>query len=402
MCGKVGKRAWIALALMLGGIFTKGVHGNGYEVADQGARAIGQANAFAAQADDASAIYYNPAGLTQVRGTQLTGGSYFFFPDVHFSGESGADERMTQWAPIPHFYAASGFGTDRWRFGLGVNNVFGLDEDWGDESFRTLVTKAHLYVINIAPTVAVRVNDHLSLGAELNVYYADAELNRRVPLGPPPMPEATYHLEGQGVSAGATFGAMYKFNERHTLAAVYRSPFSVRLDGEAELEGLASSDADAHIKFPEMAILAYAFRPTQRWKLETDIEFTNWETFDAIRIDADNPALSGSIPTEWLDSMTYRFGTQYDLDRHWAVRAGYAFGQSSTPESTYSPLLPDSNFHSFCAGLGYSQKAWSLDLAYQYILRERTIIHDSINSPLVNGTWENQSHAVALTLTIRF
>src|SRR5438094_8282141 len=56
----------------------------GFRIVDQSASATGQASAFTAQADDASAVYYNPAGMTQLRrgqvspGTLLIGGSTSF------------------------------------------------------------------------------------------------------------------------------------------------------------------------------------------------------------------------------------------------------------------------------------------------------------------------------------
>ena len=42
-------------------------HAAGFRIYDQGAAAAGQSDAFTAQADDASAVYYNPAGMTQIR-----------------------------------------------------------------------------------------------------------------------------------------------------------------------------------------------------------------------------------------------------------------------------------------------------------------------------------------------
>src|SRR5262249_11249181 len=47
---------------------------DGFRILDQGAAATAQGAAFAAQADDPSAIHYNPAGMTQLPGVQLYGG----------------------------------------------------------------------------------------------------------------------------------------------------------------------------------------------------------------------------------------------------------------------------------------------------------------------------------------
>ena len=58
----------------------------GFRNADQGAAATAQGEAFIAQADDASAVYYNPAGLVQLTGTHVAGGSYLLFREIDFTG----------------------------------------------------------------------------------------------------------------------------------------------------------------------------------------------------------------------------------------------------------------------------------------------------------------------------
>src|SRR4051794_23268608 len=94
--------------------------GGGLEVPMQGARAAGQADAFVAQADDPSAIHYNPAGLTQLRGTNVSVGAMGLFPAWTFDADSGPDQSMYLPSVLPHVYAASDFGLDRWRFGFGL------------------------------------------------------------------------------------------------------------------------------------------------------------------------------------------------------------------------------------------------------------------------------------------
>jgi hypothetical protein len=125
----------------------------------QSASATGQAEAFTAQADDASAIYYNPAGLTQLASTEIMAGGYGWFPEIKRENSTGSVE-MNSPALIPHFFAASNLGLSQWCFGVGVNSVFGTGVDWGKNSpFRYLVTDARLTVLNIAPTVVKAMID---------------------------------------------------------------------------------------------------------------------------------------------------------------------------------------------------------------------------------------------------
>ena len=372
----------------------------------QGARAAGQADAFVAQADDPSAIHYNPAGLTQLRGTHVSVGALGLFPQWTFDADNGPDQSMYLPSLLPHVYAVSDLGLDRWRFGFGVNNPFGMNEDWGDKGpLRFLSDQAQLAVINLQPTLAYRVTDDLSVGLGVNFYFGQLFMTRNVLLGPPPTPEGSFHFRGSAWSYGVTPSVMWKIDERHTLAGFYRTPFTLDFGGDANLKipGLPTvgpSRSHLSIDFPQMAGIAYAFRPIRPLKLEVDVVWTDWNTLDNSVVRSGNPAFNGStLPASWESGFSYRFGVQYDLSENWTVRGGYAFGQNAVPSSTFSPLVPDSNFHLFAAGLGYRARNWSLDAAYQLIYREARDIEGGVNSPVVDGTWENTIHTVMLSVT---
>jgi long-chain fatty acid transport protein len=383
--------------------------GGGIEVPMQGARAAGQADAFTAQADDPSAIFYNPAGLTQLQGTQVSAGLYFLQPQWKLEADSGAIEHMNLATWIPHFYAATDFGLERWRFGLGVNNPFGINENWGDSgSLRQIVDQAQLMVINIAPAVSYKLNDNLSVGAAFNIYAGSLVLTRNVVLGPPPFPEGEFHFRGNAYSFGFTPGVLWKINEQHSIGAYYRSAFTMDFKGKAKvsvagMDAAGPSDADASLDFPQSIGGGYAFRPIPTWKIEADVIWTDWHTLDRLRFESDDPNFDGqTLPADWRSGFTYRLGTEYQLDENWFLRAGYAYGQNSVPTATFSPIVPDSNYHLLAAGIGYSTPGWSFDIAGQYIYREKHHVEGSVNSPLVDGDWTNNMYGIMATLTLKF
>src|SRR5579862_5231572 len=88
------------------------VRAGGFELPNQGAAGAGQAEAFAAQADDPSAIYYNPAGIAQLKGTEISAGVYALFPRFRFDADNGPNQEMDLPAVLPHFYAVSDLGTE--------------------------------------------------------------------------------------------------------------------------------------------------------------------------------------------------------------------------------------------------------------------------------------------------
>lgn len=380
--------------------------GGGIEVPMQSAAAAGQADAFTAQADDASAIFYNPAGLSQLSGTNISAGAFYLQPEFHFDGANGSNERENLPALLPHVYVESNAGLDRFRFGLGIDNTFGVDEDWGNTGpLRTLVDQAQLSVINIAPTMAYRVNNALSLGMAFNIYYGDLLLTRNVPLGLPPTPEGSFHLRGSAEAFGVTPGLLWKIDDRNTFGAYYRSPFSLDFDGNASLAmgsagTMGPSPAKAALELPQSAGIGYAIRPTPPLKVEADAIWTDWHAVNELQIRSSNPAFNGqTIPADWNSGFTFRLGTEYKLSDRWTLRGGYAYSQNAVPNSTFSPLVPDSNYHLFSLGAGYAMPAWRFDVAGIYIYRERHHVADSVDSPIVDGEWSNQMFGVMATVT---
>jgi long-chain fatty acid transport protein len=393
----------VALAMAVG-VGVPRAFALGFKNPDQDARATGQGEAFVAQADDASAIYYNPAGLTQIRGTEITSGGMIIFPDSQLKG-GGAGAEMNTMSVLPHLYMATDLGARQspWRFGLGFNVPFGNAAQFAENGpFRYLVTRASMAVFNIQPTVAYQVNDHLSLGAGVNIYDAFTALSQHINASP--FADGHFHFDGDGLAVGGTAGLMWKITPQHTIGVVYRSPFSVNFKGKTDLNtilGQQSVPGDASIQFPQSIAGGYAFRPIKQLKLEADIEWTNWETLNKLVLHAPASMANGTtIPFNWKDSIFYEFGAQYEVNDRWTVRGGYIYSENTVPNSTFSPSVPDSNRHIFSVGLGYAATTrLSVDVVYQYSLSDDRTVN---NGTAASGTWTSDGHSVMVTTSLKF
>jgi long-chain fatty acid transport protein len=399
---------WLLLGIVLPLAMTRCALGGGIEVPMQSSRAAGEADAFTAQANDPSAIFYNPAGLTQLSGTHIQVGAYYLQPEFDFHSDAGQRQHMDLPSVLPHFYAESDFGLKQVRFGIGLNDVYGINEHWGDQGpLNTIVNRASLSVINIAPTIAYQVNDHLSLGVALNVYYGSLDLKRNAILAAPPAPEGEFELKGYDTAVGITAGAMYKINDRNQIGVYYRSPFTLNFNGHAQVTStiipeIGPSQANEKLNFPQSIGLGYAYKPVQPLTLESDVIWTDWHAVDQLKIHSSNPAFNNqTIKADWKSGFTLRAGAEYQLAEHWFLRAGYAYGQGSAPQSTFSPLVPDNTYNLVALGVGYTTDRWSLDLAYDYIDRGVRHIEHSVNSPNVNGKWDNTIYGLMLTLSVK-
>jgi long-chain fatty acid transport protein len=397
----------LSLIALIGLCFGPAVFALGFRNPDQNARATGQGEAFVAQADDPSAVYYNPAGLTQVTGTEGMSGGSMIIRDIKFHPAGGGKSvSMNDPAYTFHLYASSDLKTDRWRLGFGINVPFGTSMNWGNDTpFANILTKANLTVINYAPTVAFKVNDHLSLGAGVSIYQGNTELEFNYDPHKPAGPK--FKFEGSGVAVGGTFGVMWRITDQHTVGIVYRLPFSLQFDGTASVPSYPSAPANCTIQFPQSIAAGYAFRPTKKLKLEFDIEWTDWNTLNTVQLHSNNPTVTGdlrsALPFDWQAGFFYEFGVQYQINTNWVARLGYIFSENTVPDSTFGPMLPDSDRHVFSVGLGYTAKRWEVNLVYQYSLSaDRTINNPPNPYYTVNGTWESQASTIMVTSAIKF
>jgi long-chain fatty acid transport protein len=394
-----------AIAIVIGTGIPK-VFALGFRNADQGAAATAQGNAFIAQADDATAVYYNPAGLTQIPGTEIANGGDLVFPDDRLKGDTFGTQMRTI-SLIPHLYATTDFGMPKspWRFGIGVNIPFGNEAVYAQHGpFRYTITSAELQVINIQPTVAYKFNEHLSLGAGLNVYDAYTALNSHIATGPDPADDGHFHFDATGVALGATAGLMWTITPQHSVGIVYRSPFTVNFKGTADVNIPSllkeSNGGQASLPLPQTVAAGYAFRPVKKLKLEADVEWTDWQPLKQLVLHAPGSEADGeTIPFSWMNSFLYEFGVQYELNPNWKLRGGYIYSTDSVPNGTFSPSIPDSDRQVFSVGVGYARKRFSFDIVYQHTIgADRTVN----NGSAADGTWLTTYNAVMTTCGLKF
>lgn len=392
--------------------------GLGFRNPDQDARATGQGEAFVAQADGPSAVYYNPGGLTQLTGTEFSSGGLLSFRNIRFDGVA-ANEKLNEPAYTGHMYLASDFGLEHWRFGLGVNIPFGNAENWGNHGpFKYQLTQTSLRVINYELATAYKFNEHFSLGAGLNFYDSNTELNRLVPFSLlfPGSPDGRFRFDGKGRAFGATAGLLWTINEQHSIGVVYRSPFTIDYHGVVFVKNdptttLGRSAATAEIIFPQSAAIGYAYRPTPKLKLEVDAEWTDWDTLNTVKLHSPNAAFATDpgavIPFRWESSWFLEGGAQYTINERWTARAGYIFSQNTVPDSTFGPTLPDSHRHVLSAGLGYTLGRITVDVVYQYSLSESRTIRNSLDTNFdgigdADGKWKSDAHTIMITSSLKF
>ncbi|MDF0650598.1 MAG: outer membrane protein transport protein [Nitrospira sp.] len=422
----------------------------------QAARAAGQGNAFSAQADDASAINYNPAGLAQVEGIQTVFGSTAVGGSVEYQSPTGFDSRgdfngSVNWPPPSHFYLSANLSPIRSPMfssvtvGIGLTSPFGSNASYPvDGPFNTAVTSAALPLIDIKPTIAYRISKNLSVGVGADIYtfasflgegHAEQTRISAGALGIPP--GASIEFNGTGTGAGAKASLLYTPVRNGagrpivSLGLVYRSQAVVPLNGSLLVNGAKIADASTDLVLPQIFTGAVAVWPVctseREWKVELDVEYVGWSSNNNLDVRLSNGATIPQ-PQEWKDVPVIALGTEYRwLSPQWlpywemAVRSGYTYTGDPVPDRTFNPATISLPAHTLSLGTGFLCKGagrflgvipcsgesalWpkgiGIDLAYQEWFYEPRTVTGNVN-PTVDGTYHAFVHLGTFSLRTLF
>lgn len=432
---------WLALPLTAFGCFStaNSALASGFAIIEQSVPGLGNAFAgSAATAEDASTIFFNPAGLTYLPGNSFSGAVYSIAPTIRFTnrgsslatgapliggdgGEAGNN------ALVPNLYAAWSL-SDRIKVGLGIGSPFALateyDRDWVG---RYQGVKSKLTTININPAIAARLTDTLSIGAGVNLQYAKAELTNAIDfgligrsVGLPTLPQSAdgfIEVEGDDWSWGYNLGVLYAPSSNTRIGLAYRSPVTHNLKGDADfsvptpLAGLTrtgrftDSDASAKLKLPDTLSLSAYQKLSPKVAIVGDITWTNWSRFKELRVEFDNPAQPDAVqPENWRDTYRFSLGVTYAVNDALTLRAGVAYDQSPVKEEFRTVRVPDANRTWLAIGASYRPSdSLKIDIGYAHILTDRASIDQSnLTEGRVKGRYDNHVDVVGVQVNWSF
>jgi len=404
----------------------------GFRLPDQDAFATARGEAFAATADNPSAIFYNPAGITQLRGHQVRGGVYGLSLDVSYEGPGGSDvENDEDLFAIPQFFYTYTPEDLPLSFGLGVYSPYGLSSRWPDDSgFRTVATEAELTYFCFNPVVAYQILPNLSIGGGMTVNRAEVRLQQG--LFWPAQNFDGFKFKGDSWSVGFNAGLLWKATEQWSFGVNFRSSTQFDLKGYTEAFNSVDlpspafpggslppfahrSDAEAGFRFPLNVVMGVSYRPNPKWNFEFNADYTDWNYLNTVVVQQENawppapfpPLLPNSIPVplNWDSSWYYEFGVTRYFENGWTVSGGYIFNENSVPDATYNPLVYDLDRHFWSVGAGYHWDRASVDVAYQFGYGPTRTVRGSAPSPAgqsADGEYRFLNHALFVSLGWRF
>ena len=393
---KLQRHAWQLGAMLC--CISSSVFASGFSLLEQSASRLGTAfSGTAAAADDASTIFYNPAGMAKLTESQFLVVASGVLISSEFNnqntqpalgqslGNEGGDGGG--WNAIPAIYFATPLN-DRFAVGLGVNAPFGLKLEYDDGwmgRFQALNSEITTY--NFNPSLSWRASEQLSFGLGVNYQRIQAELTNSVnytavvaqglqglvaagQLPASQVPgliaanaglEGNTSLRGDDGAWGFNAGVMFEFSPETRVGLSYRSTVDYTLEGGVRFRpattlnpigagiiaaasapggALATGPATVDLKVPDIAT-ASLYHRVGKVELLADVAWTGWSSIQELRVVRDTGVVLQVTPERWEDAWRYAFGATYQLNDRWKLRGGVAYDETHVPNDNRTARLPD-------------------------------------------------------------
>ena len=407
----------LATALLAVPTFSGKARAEGFALSDFGARGTSLAGGMVGRADDPSAIAWNPAGITQLPGTQTMAGSTFIMPagtvdTIDASGtERSTDVDKHTWVN-PHAYLTHQFNDNIW-LGFGVFSRFGLGNSYPTNwPGRQNLKYVSLKTVSFNPNIAFKVNDNLSLAAGIELMYATMLMKRDSYLGPR-LGYNQQELTGTSIAPAFNLAAHYKFNDQWAAGLTYRSHVTQNVSGNLEFEKkyqmangaylFPNSDLSGHLRLPDTFSFGLTWRPAEDLSFEAGTVYTTWSTYRSLNIHLDDRYGTQYSPKNWRDSWAFNVSTEYRVLDWLTLRGGYVYETSPMQDSTCDYMTPSNGRHRITAGVGFNWDNWTLDLAYAYLVIKHLNYDQSTAAGVLNGySHGGRSHIAAMSLGYKF
>lgn len=383
-------------------------HAAGYALIEQNASGLGNAYAGqAASAQDASTIFFNPAGMTMLPDRQVALAGHLIKPQAEFSGGvtpnigggNGGDAGGL--AFVPNAYFAFRLTPDV-HLGIGAFAPFGLKTDY-DSTWvgRVHAIESELKTINVNPSIAWKLNDALSLGAGVSIQYIEATLTNATGAGLPPVVGA---VKGDDYGWGFNLGLLWKASERTRFGLAYRSKIDHTLEGDLKMNGaVVVAPVYADVTLPDSASLSAFHRINDRWDVMADVSWTSWSRFDVLNVVNAAGVSVTSTPENWDDTWRVSVGANWRLNDRLMLRGGIAYDETPVSDRYRTARIPDEDRTWLAFGAQYRLSPQSLiDVGYAHLFVKDARI-DELRTPLtLRGEYDSAVDILSVQLTHTF
>lgn len=435
----------------------------GFALVEHGASGMGNAYAGAAAvAHDASTIWFNPAGMSELDGREIGLGFHILKSNTEWDDEgtslnasfgggpvSGPDDASPgTTAFLPNFYYSAPINA-QWRYGLGIGAPYGSSTEYEDDwKGRYTTLESGISVIDINPSVSYRVSDKVRLGGGISIQLLSADLQTGIDssaacfgsvgaVEPVACIDAgladfgNQELDSRGKISGDStavsfnIGALFIPREDTRIGVAYRHGASheADVDGDFTVNGtlaavlgsdtpgafLSDSGASAKIDLPATFMVSVAHELNDDIELLADLTWTGWSSFEELRVEYDNPIQPDTLSLqEWEDVIRLSAGINYSLNDKLILRGGLAFDEEAIPSPERRTARIPGNDRTWVAfGAGYDvNDNITLDVGYTHLFLPETAIdntaEESPGASTVRGEFDSSVDIFSAQFTWHF
>ena len=366
-----------------------------------------QGNAFAgatAGAENASYAYFNVAGLTRQKGTQINMGGTYIAPEASASniqgtvGEKGEIQNIVHSAVAPNGTVSYQLNDDV-TLGVALNIPFGMitkhNPGWAGAAHGNT---SRVTAVTTTPMVAWKATDKLSIGAGLPIQYVRARLT-----------STGSAVHGDTVDIGYQLGALYEFTDATRVGVAYRSEINHKIKGKID-SAVPSINQDifARLDLPAMLSTGIYHDINDKWAVMAEYQRVFWSSFDTLDIVGNRSGLLSRTYENWEDSDFFSVGASYQIDDQWKARFGLAYDQGAVKLDSRTPRIPDSDRIWYSVGLNYQYNDnLSFDMAFTYIDAKKAVVDTAATQntgryPDVYAEYSNSVKMWGLSMNYKF
>jgi long-chain fatty acid transport protein len=392
------------LAVMAVIAFSSNAMASGFALIEQNASGMGSAySGGAASAEDASTVFYNPAGMSQLRGKQVVVAGSLINPSIKFSnttssgavfqtaggngGEAGSP------AVVPSAYFTMEFNP-KTHFGFGFNAPFGLQTKYSEDWLgRFQAVKSKMQAINLNPSASYAVNDRVSVGGGISYQHLTGDLTSMVNYSAAASGALGNDLQGLTTIAGSdsafgyNLGALLKINPSTRVGVAYRSKIKYNLNGTIAFAGVPTAIAASPlvvngaislpIKMPDSLSISGFRQINDKLEMTADATWTGWSALQQLKIDRTSGVNVLTIQENWKNTWRVSTGAGYRYNDKWKSRVGIAFDQTPVSDTYRTARIPDSDRTWLSVGGQYTLSSVSkIDFGYAHLFMKDASIAD--------------------------
>lgn len=354
------------------------------------ARAATLGGAFVARVDDVSAVFYNPAGLAFLAGFRFKTNICY----LRMTSTAEYSESPESFKSAPYQLRGSHFISlnikDRFGFGIGGFTPNSMEIKWPEYWVgNTLSIHSKLNTFYIRPVVAVKISDHLAVGAGMDFIFSKVAWEydriftfRESAPGYYLDVNSKSYVNGKGI--GFVTGILIRISDNLRIGGRFQPKVKLDLEGSNHFHvrdgydpPFFSQEVTSALTMPQEIVLGFMYSPVMNLNLQLDLqwigmsEIKQWEfnlnpqfyeAFEEYYGIKPDYARHG-IDLNLRNTSRIMFGIEYHLRNFIAFRAGYTYQKSCVDGQMVHPVLPDLDTNILSFGIGYEGPMFS---TYRY------------------------------------